>query len=137
MMITIQTTVHAPLEKVWSYWTEPQHIMQWNAASDDWYCPRAENDLRVGGQFSARMEAKDGSMGFDFGGTYTEVVPNERIAFTMGDGRNVAIDFAPAGDAVNITETFDAEMENSPEMQKNGWQAILDRFKKYVEGGAA
>jgi uncharacterized protein YndB with AHSA1/START domain len=133
--ITVEALVHAPIEKVWRYWTEPEHITQWNAASDDWHSPRAENDLRVGGRFTARMEARDGSSGFDFGGTYTEVVPHERIAYVMGgeDGRKVEILFQAEGDGVKVTETFDAEEENSLEMQKNGWQAIMDRFKKYVE----
>jgi uncharacterized protein YndB with AHSA1/START domain len=131
--ITVETLVHAPLEKVWTYWTEPKHVTQWNAASDDWHCPRGESDLRVGGTFVYRMEAKDGSSGFDFGGTYTDVVPHERIAYVMGDGRRVDVSFKQEGEAVRVTETFDAESENSVEMQKSGWQAILERFKKYVE----
>lgn len=135
--ITVEALVHAPIEKVWRYWTEPEHITQWNAASDDWHSPRVENDLRVGGRFTARMEAKDGSSGFDFGGTYTEVIPHERIAYVMNgaDERTVEVLFQAEGDGVKVTQTFDAEEENSLEMQKNGWQAIMDRFKQYVERG--
>jgi uncharacterized protein YndB with AHSA1/START domain len=131
--ITIETTVHAPIEKVWQYWTEPQHIMQWNNASDDWHTPRATNDLREGGTFVARMEAKDGSMGFDFGGTYTKVMEHKQIDFTMGDGRKVSVLFDSHDDHTHITETFDAESKNPPEFQRQGWQAILDNFKKYTE----
>lgn len=131
--ITVEASIQAPIEKIWRYWTEPTHIMNWNAASDDWHTPRAENNLRVGGTFTARMEAKDGSMGFDFGGTYTEVVPNEHIAYTIGDGRRVEILFQNEGNNIKIIETFEAEDTNPIEMQKDGWQAILDRFKTYVE----
>lgn len=130
--ITVTTTIDAPVEKVWACWTEPKHIMEWNSASDDWYTPRAENDLRVGGAFSSRMEARDGSFGFDFGGTYTKVEPMKAISYTMGDGREVDILFEEGESGVTITETFDAENENPIEMQKNGWQAIMDNFKKYV-----
>jgi len=131
--ITIETTVHAPVEKAWQYWTEPAHITKWNAASDDWHTPRAENDLRVGGKYSSRMEAKDGSMGFDFWGIYDEVKTNELIANTMGDGRKMSVHFKSEGDTTKITETFEAEEMNSIEMQKAGWQAILNNFKKYTE----
>lgn len=131
--ITVETTVHAPVSKVWSCWTEPEHITQWNAASDDWHTPRATNDVRVGGKFTSRMEAKDGSAGFDFEGVYSEVIPNERLAYALADGRTVVVDFVPQPDHVKIVETFDAENENPLEMQKAGWQAILDRFKAYVE----
>jgi len=133
MKITVETLVNASIEKVWSCWTEPAHITQWNAASDDWHTPHAENDLRTGGTFSSRMEAKDGSFGFDFGGTYDEVIPQERIAYTMSDGRKVEITFTQQGEAVKIVETFDAEQENSPEIQKSGWQAIMNSFKTYTE----
>lgn len=132
-MIAVQTTVRAPLEMVWSYWTEPQHIQAWNAASDDWHTPHATNDVRVGGQFTARMEAKDKSVGFDFAGTYTDVVPRARLAYTMGDGRKVEITFDETADGVNVVESFDAEEMNPVEMQRAGWQAILDRFKTYTE----
>ncbi len=131
--VTIDTLVHAPLSKVWSYWTEPVHIMQWNAASDDWCCPAATNDLRTGGTFTARMEARDKSMGFDFGGTYTDVIPESRIAYTMGDGRAVEVTFVAENDSIRVVETFEIEQENSAEMQRAGWQSILDRFKAHVE----
>jgi uncharacterized protein YndB with AHSA1/START domain len=131
--ITIEATVHAPVEKVWQYWTGPEHITKWNNASDDWHTTKAENDLRAGGKFSSRMEAKDGSMGFDFWGIYDEVKPNELIANTMGDGRKMSVHFKSEGDTTKVTETFEAENENSIEMQRGGWQAILDNFKKYTE----
>ncbi|MEP7237445.1 MAG: SRPBCC domain-containing protein [Ferruginibacter sp.] len=131
--ITIETSVNAPVEKVWEYWNEPAHITQWCSASPEWHTPRAENDLRVGGKFSSRMEAKDGSMGFDFGGVYDEVKTNERISYTIGDGRKVSITFDSNGDVTKVTETFQAEDENPVEMQRGGWQAILDNFKKYTE----
>ena len=131
--ITIETTVDAPVEKVWNYWSSPEHIVKWNSASDDWHTPRAENDLRAGGSFSSRMEAKDGSFGFDFGGVYDAVEHHERIAYTMGDGRTVEITFTRMGDSTRVVESFDAEQTNSMGMQRAGWQAILDNFKKYVE----
>jgi uncharacterized protein YndB with AHSA1/START domain len=131
--ITVKTTVDAPIEKVWKYWSSPEHITQWNNASDDWHTPRAENDLRTGGKFLARMEAKDGSFGFDFGGVYDEVDENKFIAYTMGDGRKVSVAFLGNGNETEIEETFEAEDQNSIEMQKTGWQAILDNFKKYAE----
>ena len=131
--IIIQTTIAAPLQKVWELWTKPEHIIKWNAASEDWHTPRATNDLRTGGKFTARMEAKDGSMGFDFGGTYNEVKENELISYTMDDGRTVQVTFAQIGDSVTVTESFDPESENSREMQEAGWQSILNNFKKYVE----
>ncbi|MBT2738659.1 SRPBCC family protein [Neobacillus sp. C211] len=131
--ITVKATVHAPVEKVWEYWTEPNHITKWNNASDDWHTPIAENDLTVGGKFLTRMEAKDGSFGFDFGGIYDEVKLNEAISYTMGDGRKVDITFKGHGNETQVIETFDAETTNSIEMQQAGWQAILDNFKKYSE----
>ncbi|MBC7829762.1 MAG: SRPBCC family protein [Chitinophagaceae bacterium] len=131
--ITVESTVNAPVEKVWKYWTSPEHITKWNSASDDWHTPFAENDLQVGGKFSSRMEAKDGSFGFDFGGVYDEVKQHERIAYTLGDGRTVSVDFAGSGNQTNVTETFDAETTNSVELQRGGWQTILNNFKKYVE----
>jgi uncharacterized protein YndB with AHSA1/START domain len=131
--ITISTTVNAPIEKVWNVWNEPAHITQWNAASEDWHSPRAENDLRVGGKFSARMEAKDGSFGFDFEGTYDEVKDHELISYTMSDGRQVEIRFAAKGNTTEIIENFEPESENSIDMQRQGWQAILDNFRKYTE----
>jgi uncharacterized protein YndB with AHSA1/START domain len=131
--ITVQTTVNAPVEKVWQYFTSPEHITGWNYASDDWHSPRAENDLRPGGKFSARMEAKDGSMGFDFAGVYDEVKNNEFFAYTMGDDRKVKVNFKSLGDKTEVIETFEPENTFAPEYQQAGWQAILDNFKKYVE----
>jgi uncharacterized protein YndB with AHSA1/START domain len=132
-MITVENTVKAPVEKVWQYWTLPEHITKWNNASDDWHTPFAENDLRVGGKFLSRMEAKDGSFGFDFWGLYDEIKRNEVIASTLGDGRKMKVSFSPAGEGTRVVETFEAERTNPIEMQKGGWQAILDNFKKYVE----
>ncbi|MEH7128002.1 SRPBCC family protein [Neobacillus drentensis] len=131
--VTVKATVNAPVEKIWEYWTEPKHITKWNNASDDWHTPIAENDLTVGGKFLTRMEAKDGSFGFDFGGIYDEVKLNELISYTMGDGRKVTITFKAHGNETEVIETFDAETSNPVEMQQAGWQAILDNFKKYVE----
>ncbi|AHF16643.1 SRPBCC family protein [Niabella soli] len=131
--ITVAATINAPVAKVWEYWTEPEHIRKWNSASDDWHTPRAENDLRVGGAFSSRMEARDGSMGFDFGGIYDVVLLNKEIAYTMGDGRKVQILFASEGNHTSVTETFEAEATNPIEMQQAGWQAIMDNFKRYTE----
>lgn len=131
--ITVKTTVNVPVAKAWKTWTTPEDIMQWNSASEDWHTPKAENDLRTGGTFSSRMEAKDGSMGFDFGGTYDNVVTNELIAYTMSDGRKVTISFAGYGNTTDIVETFDAETENPEEMQRAGWQSIMDNYKKYTE----
>lgn len=134
MSITIQTIVNAPVAKVWDYWTKPEHITHWAFASDDWEAPRAENDLRVGGTFVTVMAAKDKSMSFDFGGTYTKVEGQTSIEYTMGDGRTVKTIFAAVPEGTHITETFDMESQNSEERQRSGWQAILDNFKKYVEG---
>lgn len=131
--ITIETTLLAPVAKVWHHWTTPESIMQWNAALDAWHCPHASNDLRVGGAFSARMEARDGSFGFDFAGTYTEVILHSLIACSLGDARKVVIRFEAVQGGCRVTESFDAEDQNSAEMQKSGWQAILDRFKAFVE----
>ncbi len=131
--ITITATVNAPVEKVWEYWNDVKHITQWNTASEDWHSPRGENDVRPGGSFSIRMEAKDGSFGFDFGGVYDVVDTHKRLAYTMGDGRTVDVRFEAKGDTTEITEAFDAETENSVDMQRAGWQAILDNFKKYTE----
>ncbi len=131
--ITIETIVKSDIENVWKAWTSPEALMEWNHASDDWECPQAENDLRVGGKFSATMAAKDGSMSFDFGGTYTEILEHEVIASVLGDGRHVEVVFTPLPDGVLVTEKFEAETENSREMQQAGWQAILDNFKAYVE----
>lgn len=132
--VTIQTTVNCPVEEVWEKWTSPEYVTRWNAASDDWHTPRAENDLKVGGKFTYRMEAKDGSFGFDFWGTYTAIIPHELIEITLGDERKVKIVFLVEKNATKIIESFEAEEENSVELQRNGWQAILDNFKKVVEG---
>jgi uncharacterized protein YndB with AHSA1/START domain len=133
VVVTISSTISAPVEKVWKYWTIPEHITRWCNASEDWHAPRAENDLRPGGKFTTRMEAKDGSFGFDFGGVYDMVKPNELIEYTLGDGRIVTIHFSGLGDETRVVEMFDAENENPVEMQKGGWQSILDNFKKYAE----
>jgi len=134
--ITIRASVRAPLEQVWELWTKPEHIIHWNFASDDWRCPSAINDLREGGRLSWRMEALDGSQGFDFAGTYDEVVPLKRIRYTIDDGRKTIITFTPAGDVTEVVETFDIEGSYPIEMQRDGWQAILDNFKKYAESQA-
>lgn len=131
--ITVETTVHVPAEQVWEFWTEPQHITKWSFASDDWHAPNAENDLRVGGKFHTRMEAKDGSFGFDFGGVYDDVRLHEFISYTLGDGRKVEITFIRQDNDTKVVETFEPETTNPAEMQKAGWQAFLDNFKKYSE----
>lgn len=132
-MITIQTIVKAPIEKVWQYWTDPKHVTKWNFASDDWESPSTENDLRAGGKFKTRMQSKDGKHGFDFEGTYDEVNTHELIKYTMDDGRQVITNFAETPEGIQITESFDPEKENPEEMQRAGWQSILENFKKYVE----
>ena len=132
-IITVETTINAPVLKVWKSWTSPEHIIHWNNASDDWHTPRAENDFRVGGSFLSRMEAKDGSFGFDFAGAYNEIKAHELIIYTLFDGRKVRINFDTAGNATTIIESFEAESENSVELQKYGWQSILNNFKRYVE----
>ena len=132
-LITVETTVQKPVGEVWKYWTEPQHITQWSFASDDWHAPSAENDLKAGGKFQTRMEAKDGSFGFDFGGVYDEVRENEYIAYTLEDGRKVTITFISQGNETKVVETFVAESTNPIEMQQAGWQAFMDNFKKYSE----
>lgn len=132
--ITITTTVNAPIEKVWEYWTSPEHITQWAFASDDWEAPSAENDVRLGGTFKTVMAAKDGSASFDFGGSYTAVTEHELIEYDMDDKRHVKTEFIESDGEVKIVQTFDPEQENSEELQRNGWQAILDNFKKHVDG---
>ncbi|MCM3718320.1 SRPBCC family protein [Fictibacillus phosphorivorans] len=131
--ITVETTVQKPVAKVWKYWTEPQHTTKWNFASDDWHAPKAENDLRVGGRFLTRMEAKDGSFGFDFSGVYDEVKIHEYISYTIDDGRKVEITFINNENNTKVIEKFEAEGSNPTEMQEAGWQAILDNFKTYSE----
>lgn len=131
--ITVESTVDAPVDKVWKLWTDAQHIRNWNNASDDWHTPKAMNDVREGGTFLITMAAKDGSASFDFGGRYDEVVEHRRIGYTIVDGRKVQVSFQPDGGSTHITETFEAERMNPVEMQRGGWQAILDNFKKYAE----
>ncbi len=132
MKITVETKIAAPIEQVWRAWTTPDDIKQWNAASDDWHTTRAAVDLRVGGSFSSRMEAKDGSMGFDFAGTYTRIVEHELIEGSFGD-RVMLVEFISGQDGVTVRETFDAETTHSEEQQRQGWQAILNNFAKHVE----
>ena len=131
--ITIEALINCPIEKTWNFCTAPEHITKWNFASDDWHAPRAENDLRVGGKFLSRMEAKDGSFGFDFEGIYEKVKTNELIEYGLADGRKVKIVFIAENNKTKIVESFDAENENPIEMQRGGWQAILNNFKKYAE----
>lgn len=131
--ITVQTIVSAPIAKVWECWNKPEHIMEWAFASDDWEAPRAENDLRVGGKFKTRMQAKDKSAWFDFMGTYTAIRENELIEYDMDDDRHVRVIFEDTPRGVKVIETFEPESENPVEVQERGWQAILDNFKKYVE----
>lgn len=131
--ITISKTVHAPIEVVWEKWTTPMDIVFWCHASDDWHVPKAVNDVKVGGRFVTTMAAKDGSQSFDFGGEYTDVIEHELLRYIMDDARKVEVHFKTVGDTTIITETFDAEHENSEELQRTGWQAILDNFAHYTE----
>jgi uncharacterized protein YndB with AHSA1/START domain len=131
--ITVQAEVNAPVEKVWQYWNEPQHITKWCQASEDWHAPHAENDLKVGGAFKTTMAAKDGSFSFDFGGKYDAVERNKLIEYAMEDGRRVSIRFSQKGNSTEVVETFDPEQTHSLEMQQQGWQAILNSFKQYTE----
>lgn len=132
MKITVESFVKAPIEAVWQAWTTPEDIKEWNAASDDWHTTAATVDLRVGGAFSSRMEAKDGSFGFDFAGTYTKVVPQKLLEFTLGD-RTTVVEFSAKDGGTEVRETFDSEETHSVEQQRQGWQAILDRFTRHVE----
>lgn len=132
-LVTVEASIQAAVEKVWNMWTDPKHIIHWNNASEDWHTPRAENDLREGGRFLSRMEAKDGSMGFDFAGIYNKVRQNKLIEYTMDDGREVRVSFVSGGNKTTITTIFQAEEMNPIEMQQNGWQAILNNFRDYVE----
>lgn len=131
-IITVQTTIAAPIDHVWACWTTPAHIMQWNAASPDWHTPHSTVYLRVNGTFSSRMEAKDGSFSFDFWGTYTAVNPPTELAYTLGDNRKVSIQFVANGDETTVIEQFEAEQTNPVDMQRVGWQAILDNFAAYA-----
>lgn len=131
--ITIQTRVNKPLAEVWQKWTQPEHIIHWNHASDDWHSPSATNDLRPQGRFSYRMEAKDGSFGFDYCGTYDEIIEGQKLSFTLDDSRKVEVEFIEEGGGVLVRETFATENVHNLEQQRTGWQAILDNFKRYVE----
>jgi uncharacterized protein YndB with AHSA1/START domain len=131
--IKIEATISAEIQTVWTAWTLPEHITRWNFASEDWCCPWATNELAQGGRYVARMEAKDGSFGFDFEAIYDEVIPLKRIAMTLGDGRKVTTTFQTMGSSTRVTTLFDAETQNSEDLQRDGWQSILNNFKKYVE----
>ena len=132
--ITVKAEVNSNINIVWDYWTKPEHVMEWNNASPDWHCPDATNDLTVNGEFHYTMAAKDGSVSFDFWGTYVKVDPTKTLEIFLGDGRSLNIDFADQGESVLITETFEPEEVNSMELQTMGWQSILNNFKHYVEG---
>jgi uncharacterized protein YndB with AHSA1/START domain len=131
--ITVEVNVLVPVEKAWKVFTNPEDIIRWNNASEDWHSPKAENDLRPGGKFVYRMEAKDGSFGFDFGGVYDEVKQNELISYSIGDGRKVEVRFSGNGNETRVIETFEAEDTNSIDLQRGGWQAILNNFKNHAE----
>ena len=131
--ITVSALINKPVELVWNTWTDPKHITQWCAASDDWHCPKASNDPRTGGKFSSTMAARDGSFSFDFDGVYDDVQLHQRIAYTMADGRTCEILFSSEQAGTRVVESFDAETQNPVEMQRTGWQAILDRFKAHAE----
>ena len=133
MKITVETVAKAKLDKIWDAWNNPADIKKWNAAQDDWHTTRSTVDLREGGKFVTRMEARDGTEGFDFEGTYTRVVPGKTIEYRMSDGREVKVEFSDGPGGVRVKETFDAETENPPELQRSGWQAILDNFRHHVE----
>ncbi|MDC6350976.1 SRPBCC family protein [Zeaxanthinibacter sp. PT1] len=134
--ITISTTIRCPIAKVWQFWTQPNHITRWNFASDEWHCPSAVNDLRPGGTLDWRMEAKDGSMGFDYTGTYDEIRPKEIISYQIADGRKVTINFQSVGSETRVKETFEMDNTHPEDIQRNGWQSILDNFKKYAESAS-
>jgi uncharacterized protein YndB with AHSA1/START domain len=131
--IAVRAVIDAPVQKVWEYWTNPKHIVHWNCASPDWHTPRAENDLRPGGKFLSRMEARDGSIGFDFSGKYSKVEPFTLIEYILDDNRKVEVRFETDGNKTKVTEVFEAEQENTIELQETGWQAILTNFKNYAE----
>ncbi|RNL94479.1 activator of HSP90 ATPase [Sinomicrobium pectinilyticum] len=131
--ITVKSIVQSPVAQVWELWTKPEHITKWNFASEDWHCPSAENDLKVGGKLKSRMEAKDGSFGFDFEATYNQIVDYKKIVYTIADSRKVTTDFRDLDGSTEVITIFDAETTNPIEMQREGWQAILDNFKTYTE----
>lgn len=137
MKITVESRIDSDLESVWKSWNDPEEIKAWNSAQEDWHTTESSVDLREGGTFRSRMEAKDGSVGFDFEGTYTRVVPNKAVEYRMSDGREVEVEFSEQDGAVHVKQTFDAESENSEELQRSGWQAILDNFTRHVESGSA
>ena len=132
-IIQIEAIINAPKSLVWSAYNDPAHVVNWNAASDDWFCPQAANELREGGRFNYRMEARDGSFGFDFTGTYVKVYTGESLRYRLDDNRNVGVDFVDHGDQVRLVVRFEPEKENALDLQREGWQAILDRFKVYAE----
>ena len=131
--LTVEVTILAPVEVVWQYFTDPEHVINWNNASPDWHTPKAENDLQVGGKFCYTMAAKDGSFSFDFWGIYDVIKENQLLKYTLGDGRTVSVEFISIGDDTKVIESFEAETQNAIEMQQTGWQAILNNFKNYVE----
>jgi uncharacterized protein YndB with AHSA1/START domain len=131
--ITVEATVNAPVAKVWKLWNNPDDVIKWNTPDPSWHTPSSENDLRVGGKFKNRMEAKDGSFGFDFEGIYDSVILNQEISYTMADGRQATTIFTEQDGKTHLATTFDAETENDPEFQKQGWQSILNNFVKYAE----
>ena len=131
--ITIYATISAGTQKVWNYYTQPEHITKWNFASPDWHCPSASNDMRIGGKYTARMEAKDGSFGFEFEATYSEITENQKFVYIMPDGREVSVSMNEDNHLTNITVCFDTETENPVDLQREGWQAILNNFKNYAE----
>ena len=132
-MITVTNIINAPIEKVWKYWTKEEHVKNWNFAASDWHCPNATNNLQVGGEFHYTMAAKDNSFSFDFWGTYQKIEPEKSIEIILGDGRQMKVGFEPKGASTVVTEQFEPETQNPEEMQKAGWQMILDNFKTYVE----
>ena len=131
--ITIHATISAGIQKVWNYYSQPEHITKWNFASPDWHCPSASNDMRIGGKYTARMEAKDGSFGFEFEATYSEITENQKFVYIMPDGREVSVSINEDNHLTNITVCFDTETENPVDLQREGWQAILNNFKNYAE----
>ena len=133
-LITVESIIEAPIDMVWDFWTKPEHVMHWNFASNDWHCPKANSDFNVGGEFHYIMAAKDGSVEFDFCGTFTKIIDKTFIEIFLEDGRELNIQFESEGSSTKIIETFEPEEVNSIELQKQGWQAILNNFKLYVEG---
>jgi uncharacterized protein YndB with AHSA1/START domain len=134
--IVVETVVRIPVEKAWDVWTKPEHILRWNQASEDWHTTAAMNDLRAGGRFSSRMEAKDGGAGFDFFGVHDRVEPLRVVSSTLGDGRHLRVEFTPDGGSTHVRELFEAEGTNPPDLQRQGWQSILDHYRAYAEGMA-